>query len=106
VAGFSQPQNVEAAKILMVGWINDMFDPTPDDGIRDGIYAEPGEVITIDTPAGQATAHALPSSLTLWHPFNLLQPFVTAGMAFFTFEPTCASAASARTTATCTPDAA
>jgi pimeloyl-ACP methyl ester carboxylesterase len=103
VAGFSQPQNVEAAKILMVGWINDMFDPTPDDGIRDGIYAEPGEVITIDTPAGQATAHALPSSLTLWHPFNLLQPFVTAGMAFFTFEPTCAPA---RTTATCTPDAA
>jgi pimeloyl-ACP methyl ester carboxylesterase len=106
VAGFSQPQNVEAAKILMVGWINDMFDPTPDDGIRDGIYAEPGEAITIDTPAGQATAHALPSSLTLWHPFNLLQPFVEAGMGFFTFEPTCAPAASARTAATCTPDAA
>jgi hypothetical protein len=103
VAGFSQPQNVEAAKILMVGWINDMF--TPDDGIDDGIYAEPGEVITIDTPAGQATAQALPSSLTLWHPFNLLQPFVTAGMGFFTFEPTCAPAP-ARATATCTPDAA
>ena len=65
-------QNVEAAKILMVGWINEMF------GGPDGIHAEPGEVITIDTPAGQATAQALPSSLTLWHPFNLLQPFVTA----------------------------
>lgn len=85
VAGFSLPQNVEAAKILMVGWINDMFDPTGEDGI----YAEPGEVITIGTAAGQATAQAFPSSLTLWHPFNLLQPFVTAGMAFFTFEPTC-----------------
>jgi pimeloyl-ACP methyl ester carboxylesterase len=100
VAGFSQPQNVEAAKILMVGWINEMF------GGPDGIHAEPGEVITIDTPAGQATAQALPSSLTLWHPFNLLQPFVEAGMGFFTFEPTCAPAASARTAATCTPDAA
>jgi pimeloyl-ACP methyl ester carboxylesterase len=100
VAGFSQPQNVEAAKILMVGWINEMF------GGLDGIHAEPGEVITIDTPAGQATAQALPSSLTLWHPFNLLQPFVEAGMGFFTFEPTCAPAGSARTTATCTPDAA
>jgi pimeloyl-ACP methyl ester carboxylesterase len=100
VAGFSQPQNVEAAKILMVGWINEMF------GGPDGIHAEPGEVITIDTPAGQTTAHALPSSLTLWHPFNLLQPFVEAGMGFFTFEPTCAPAASARTAATCTPDAA
>jgi acetyl esterase/lipase len=85
VTGFSTPQNVEAAKILMVGWINDMFDPTQEGGI----YAEPGDVITIGTAAGQATAQALPSSLAMWHPFNLLQPFVTAGMAFFTFEPTC-----------------
>jgi pimeloyl-ACP methyl ester carboxylesterase len=100
VAGFSQPQNIEAAKILMVGWINEMF------GGPDGIHADPGELITIDTPAGRATAQALPSSLTLWHPFNLLQPFVEAAMGFFTFEPTCAPAASARTTATCTPNAA
>jgi hypothetical protein len=102
VTGFLQPQNVEAAKILMVGWINDMFDPTQEGGID----AEPGEVITIDTLAGQVTAQALPSSLTQWHPFNLLQPLVTAAMAFFTFEPTCAPAASARTAATCTPNAA
>jgi pimeloyl-ACP methyl ester carboxylesterase len=84
VAGFSRPQNVEAAKILMVGWINDMFA-----GTEDGIYGEPGEVIFIDTPAGQATAHALPSSLTTPSLWNLLQPFVSLGMGLFTFEPTC-----------------
>lgn len=89
LAGFSRPQNVEAAKILMVGWINDMFACTEDD---DGIYAEPGEEILIDTPAGQATAQALPSSLTKASLWNLLQPFVSAGMGFFIFEPTCAAA--------------
>ena len=73
----------------MVGWINDMFACTEDD---DGIYAEPGEEILIDTPAGQATAQALPSSLTKASLWNLLQPFVSAGMGFFIFEPTCAAA--------------
>lgn len=85
VAGFSLPQNAEAAKILMVGWINDMFAGKQ----RDGIYARPGDVITIGTAAGQATAHALPSSLTAPSLLDLLQPFVPAVMAFFTFEPTC-----------------
>ena len=73
----------------MVGWINDVFACTEDD---DGIYAEPGEEILIDTPAGQATAQALPSSLTKASLWNLLQPFVSAGMGFFIFEPTCAAA--------------
>lgn len=86
VAGFTEARNVDAAEILMVGWINDMFDPA---GEPDGIYGEPGDVITIDTAAGAATAIALPSSLTKWHLFNLLQPFVALGNAFFTFEPTC-----------------
>lgn len=86
VAGFTEARNVEAAKILMVGWINDMFDPT---GEPEGIYGDPGDAITIDTPAGVANAIALPSSLTKWHLFNLLQPFVALGSAFFTFEPTC-----------------
>ena len=86
VAGFTEARNVEAAKILMVGWVNDMFDPTQE---PEGIYADPGEQITIDTPAGEAIAIALPSSLTKWHLFNLLQPFVALGNAFFTFEPTC-----------------
>jgi hypothetical protein len=82
-------------------WINDMFD-----GIRnEDIYGDPTDVITINTPAGQATAQALPSSLTQANLFNLLQPFVTVAMAFFTFEPTCAPA-SAGSTATCTPNAA
>jgi len=86
VAGFTEARNVEAAKILMVGWVNDMFDPT---GEPEGIYGDPRDVITIDTPAGVATAIALPSSLTKWHLFNLLQPFVALGNAFFAFEPTC-----------------
>jgi acetyl esterase/lipase len=86
VAGFTEARNVEAAKILMVGWINDMFDPAQE---PEGIYGDPGDVITIETPAGEATAIALPSSLTKWHLFNLLAPFVALGNTFFTFEPTC-----------------
>jgi hypothetical protein len=85
VSGFSTPQNVEAARILMVGWIDDMFTGTQDEGI----YADPGEEITIDTPAGQATAVALPNSLTKPFPLKLLQPFTSLGNSFFTFEPTC-----------------
>jgi acetyl esterase/lipase len=85
VSGFSTPQNVEAARILMVGWINDMFTATQDEGI----YADPGVQITIDTPAGQATAVALPNSLTKPFPLNLLQPLTSLGNSFFTFEPTC-----------------
>ena len=76
VAGFTEARNVEAAKILMVGWINDMFDPAQE---PEGIYGDPGDVITIDTPAGVATAIALPSSLTKWHLFNLLAAVRGAG---------------------------
>jgi pimeloyl-ACP methyl ester carboxylesterase len=85
VSGFSTPQNVAAAQILMVGWVNEMFDPTQDDGID----ADPGEEITIDTPAGQATAVALPNSLTKPFLWDLLQPLVPLANAFFVFEPTC-----------------
>jgi pimeloyl-ACP methyl ester carboxylesterase len=85
VSGFSTAENVAAAQILMVGWVNDMFAGNQDEGI----YAEPGEKITIDTPAGQATAVALPNSLTKPFLFNFLQPFVALGNGFFTFEPTC-----------------
>ena len=48
VSGFSTPQNVEAARIVMVGWVNDMFDPSGEEGI----YLERGETRTIDTPMG------------------------------------------------------
>ncbi len=57
LAGFSKPQNIDAVKILAVGWINDMFA-----GTHTGIYANPGDTITIATAAGQATAIALPKS--------------------------------------------
>ena len=33
VAGFSKPQNVAAASMLMVGWVNDMFDGDRAEGI-------------------------------------------------------------------------
>ena len=85
VAGFSKPQNVAAAQILMVGWVNDMFAGKQDDGI----YASPGEELTIDTPAGQATAVALPNALTKPFLLNLLQSLVPLGSGLFTFEPTC-----------------
>jgi hypothetical protein len=85
VAGFSKPQNVTAAQILMVGWVNDMFAGNQDEGI----YASPGEELTIDTPAGQATAVALPNSLTKPFLLNLLQALVPLGSGLFTFEPTC-----------------
>ena len=77
VSGFSKPQNVEAAQILMVGWINDMFAGSQDDGI----YADPGEAVHDRHPCGQATAVALPSSLTKPFLLNLLQPFVALGNA-------------------------
>jgi hypothetical protein len=37
---------VNDTQMLASGWINDMFHPT-----HDGIYASPGDVFTIDTPA-------------------------------------------------------
>ena len=43
VAGFSKPQNVEAAEIVMVGWVNDMFDG---DRAAEGIYLDSGETRT------------------------------------------------------------
>ena len=85
VAGFSEPQNVAAARILMVGWVKDMFAGSH----HNGVYANPTDEISIDTPAGQATAIALPSSLTKPFWLNPLQALVPLGNAFFTFEPTC-----------------
>jgi pimeloyl-ACP methyl ester carboxylesterase len=56
VAGFSQPQNIEAAKILEIGWINDMFG-----GTHNGIYAPPSQAVAIPTNAGIAVATSLPA---------------------------------------------
>jgi pimeloyl-ACP methyl ester carboxylesterase len=88
VAGFSKPQNVAAAQILMVGWVDDMFAGNQDEGI----YTDPSEEITIDTPAGQATAVALPNSLTKRFLLNPLQVLVPLASGLFTFQPTCGPA--------------
>ncbi|ULE33920.1 alpha/beta hydrolase [Mycobacterium sp. IDR2000157661] len=88
VSGFSKPRNVVAAERIMVGWVNDMFAGTQDQGV----YLDPGQKVSIDTPRGDATAVALPNSLTKWFPLNFLQPFVALGNWIFTFEPICVAA--------------
>ncbi|MHA3024144.1 alpha/beta hydrolase [Mycobacterium sp. BMJ-28] len=55
VAGFSAPKNVAAVKTIAVGWINDLFA-----GTQDGYYPAPQQGVQIPTPAGTATAVALP----------------------------------------------
>ncbi|MGX9789879.1 hypothetical protein [Mycobacterium sp. MMS18-G62] len=82
VAGFSQPQNIEAVKILAAGWINDMFA-----GTHTGIYAEPGDSIAIPTAAGAATAIALPASEASLSPLDQLLRwlFVTGSQSLFNF---------------------
>jgi hypothetical protein len=91
VSGLSKPQNVAAAQVLMVGWVNDMFAGKQDEGV----YTGSAEQVTIDTPAGQATAVSLPNSLTKPFLLNPLQAFVALGNGFFTFEPTCSPVESA-----------
>jgi hypothetical protein len=59
IAGFSQPQNIEAVKTLAVGWVNDMFA-----GTHEGIYGAPQQSIQIDTSAGTAIAVVLPFTST------------------------------------------
>jgi acetyl esterase/lipase len=97
VTGFSKPQNVAAAQILMVGWVNDMFAPNDP---PHGIYVAPGGQVAIDTAAGQATAVALPNSLTKPFLLNPLQALVPLGNGLFVFEPTCSPVA-----VTCVVDA-
>jgi len=97
VSGFSTPQNVAAAQIVMVGWVNDMFAGIPPGASGDGIYLNPGEVRALDTPAGEATLVDLPNTLTKPFLLNPLQALVPMGNAFFTFEPTCVAASMAAT---------
>jgi acetyl esterase/lipase len=85
VAGFSKPQNVAAAEILMVGWVNDMFD-----GDRaEGIYLDSGETRTINTPEGQATLVDLPNSLRRPYILNFLEPLMAGSSGLFTLQPGC-----------------
>ncbi|BBX04525.1 alpha/beta hydrolase [Mycolicibacterium moriokaense] len=85
VAGFSSPQNVAAAQILMVGWVNDMFAGNTDQGI----YLQRGETRTIDTPAGRATLVDLPNSLRRPYLLNFLEPFMALSAGLFTLQPGC-----------------
>ena len=80
----------------MVGWVNTCSLATK----TTASTRTPAEELPIDTPAGQATAIALPTSLTKPFLLNPLQPLVALGNGFFTFEPTCVSDSKAM--ATCT----
>ena len=87
IAGFSQPQNIEAVKTLAVGWVNDMFA-----GTHDGIYGAPQQSIQIDTSAGTATAIVLPFTSTQTvqaTPFDGVLRLVLNFLAqnFFVYEP-------------------
>jgi hypothetical protein len=87
IAGFSQPQNIEAVKTLAVGWVNDMFA-----GTHDGIYGAPQQNIQIDTSAGTATAVVLPFTSTQTvqaTPFDGVLRLVLNFLAqnFFVYEP-------------------
>ncbi|MFV8053856.1 alpha/beta fold hydrolase [Mycobacterium sp. 48b] len=55
IAGFSQPQNVDAVKTISAGWINDMYN-----GTDTGVHGAPQESIQIPTSSGTATAVVLP----------------------------------------------
>jgi hypothetical protein len=49
VAGYSRPENAAAAQMLMVGWANDMFAGTQDDGI----YLDPSQEFNAGHPCGR-----------------------------------------------------
>lgn len=88
-AGFSKPQNIEAAEILTAGWVNDLFSATT----SNGVYGSPGESIAIPTSAGTADAVVLPlgyPSRPVWNP--VLEAVLTAifdfgGRNWFVYEP-------------------
>ncbi len=86
IAGFSQPQNVDAVKTISAGWINDMYN-----GSDDGIHGEPQQRIEIPTPSGTATAVVLPFTstdpvqATPWD--GLVEPILDALFQYAVYEP-------------------
>ncbi|MCG7595505.1 alpha/beta hydrolase [Mycobacterium sp. PSTR-4-N] len=88
-AGFSKPQNIEAAEILTAGWVDDLFSGTA----SQGVYGSPGASIAIPTSAGIADAVVLPlgyPSRPVWNP--VLEAVLTAifdsgGRNWFVYEP-------------------
>lgn len=86
VAGFTRPENAAAAQMLMVGWVNDMFEPAS----HEGLYLERGERYSFDTPAGKASVVALPNTLTKPYLLNFLRPFMSLANGLFSLDPVCA----------------
>jgi pimeloyl-ACP methyl ester carboxylesterase len=86
IAGFSQPQNVDAVKTISAGWINDMYH-----GTDSGVHGAPQERIEIPTSSGTATAVVLPFTstdpvqATPWD--GLVQPLLDALFQFAVYEP-------------------
>jgi hypothetical protein len=97
VSGFSKPENVDAARILMIGWTEDMFAENQDEGI----YLDPDEQYVLDTPAGEATLVALPNDLEKPFILNFMQAFVSAGTGIFTLEPSCVAESLGTTAVSC-----
>ncbi|MDG4668019.1 alpha/beta fold hydrolase [Mycobacterium sp. 236(2023)] len=84
VGGFSHTRNIEAAKDITVGWINDLFA-----GTREGRYGDPGERIEVPTADGAATAVVLPLAPRDQTLFDrvLSALFDFAGAEFFNYQP-------------------
>ncbi|ORB44387.1 alpha/beta hydrolase [Mycolicibacterium porcinum] len=86
VAGFSQPQNVDAVKQISAGWINDMYN-----GTDTGVHGAPQESVEIPTPSGTATAVVLPFTstepvqATPWD--GLVGPILDALFPYAVYEP-------------------
>jgi acetyl esterase/lipase len=77
VAGFSQPQNVEAVKILSIDWINDMY-------AGNKIEAPLDQPFQIFTTAGTATAYSIPAPPTQLSPIDeLIKAFELFGTSIF-----------------------
>lgn len=86
IAGFSQPQNVDAVKQISAGWINDMYN-----GTDTGVHGAPQQSIEIPTPSGTATAVVLPFTstepvqATPWD--GLVGPILDALFPYAVYEP-------------------
>ncbi|OBB39130.1 hypothetical protein A5763_27455 [Mycolicibacterium fortuitum] len=86
IAGFSQPQNVDAVKTISAGWINDMYH-----GTDNGVHGAPRESIEIPTSSGTATAVVLPFTstdpvqATPWD--GLVEPLLDALFQFAVYQP-------------------
>jgi len=88
-AGFSSPANIAAASQISIGWINDLFSGTH----NDGVYGSDGQQIPIATGDGTATAVVLPlfpAQRSAWD--QLLDGFFTmifdwGGRNVFVYQP-------------------